>query len=787
MTDRIKRWVLRHLSDRRYVPRQIRHLSRELGVAAEQYEQFRTSVQQLISEGQVVLGSTETIALPPPGPQMIGTFRLARGGFGFVTSETAGHGDLFVPAPNTLDALTGDLVRAAVQPRPQRGRPVDNRYVGRVVEIIQRADRHYVGNLLRRGSRWMVRVDAHRLHDPVIIRDPTARDAREGDKVVIEILNYPQDDTPAEGVITEVLGKQGEPDVETLAVMRAFGLAEQFPDGVVEKARVTARQFDATVAADVREDLTSLHVVTIDPPDARDFDDAISITRLDDSEGAAYELGVHIADVAHFVPAGGVLDEEAATRGNSAYLPRKVIPMLPELLSNGVCSLQEGVDRLCKTAFIRFDADGAVCDQRIARGVIRSAKRLTYREAQALIDGNVREARKHSGSDPKYPRRLIELLQLMNELTHLIRRRRLQSGMIVLDLPTVDLIFDDAGRVVDAEPEDDSFTHTIIEMFMVEANEAVARLFDAMHVPILRRIHPDPPAHDLKQLRAFARVAGYNVPAHPTRLELQQLLDAVRGRPAQHPVHLAVLKTLSRAEYSPLHIGHFALASEHYAHFTSPIRRYPDLVVHRALDAYLDLVAAKPRKKGGKRQLGKALREDARVPDEQRLAEIGTHCSASERNAEAAERELRQYLVLELLNEHLGEDFDGTVTGVTGSGLFVQIDRYLVDGFIPSARLPGSEGRGGDRWRLNATTGALVADRSGKTISIGDRFVVRIAKVDSAGRQLDLVIVPPPAQGAPPAKAKRRQPKGAAESHRQSMKLKKIRKQDQRGRRRHDR
>ena len=783
MTDRIKRRVLRHLSDRRYVPRQIRDLSRELGVDPEHYEPFRASVEQLIDEGEVVLGSTDTIALPPPGQEMIGTFRLARGGFGFVISESGGHGDLFVPAPNTLDALTGVGVRATVQPRPRRGSPGKNRYVGRIVEIIQRADRHYVGNLMRRGSHWTVRVDGHVLHDPVVIRDPTARDAHEGDKVVIEILSYPQDNNSAEGVITEVLGKQGEPDVETLAVIRAFGLSEGFADAVLKQARAASRRFDAKAVADDREDFTAMHVVTIDPPDARDFDDAISITRLNDAQGAVYELGVHIADVSHFVQAGGALDEEAASRGNSAYLPRKVIPMLPELLSNGICSLQEGVDRLCKSAFIRFNAEGEVCDQRVANGVIRSAKRLTYLEAQALIDGDVREARKHAATDAKYPQHLIEHLQLMNELARLIQRRRLRSGMIVLDLPEVDLIFDESGRVVDAGPQDDSFTHKIIEMFMVEANEAVARLFDSLHVPILRRIHADPPAHDMMQLRQFARVAGYNIPAHPTRSELQQLLDGVRGQPAQYPVHLAVLRTLSRAEYTPLLVGHFALASEHYAHFTSPIRRYPDLLVHRALDAYLDLAGTMPRNTAGRRQLGKALREDPRIPDEDRLAEIGSQCSATERNAEAAERELRKYLVLELLSKHQGEDFDGTVTGVTGSGVFVQIDRYLVDGFVPSAELPGSGERRGERWRLNANTGALVADRSGKTIAIGDRFIVRIARVDPAGRQLDLVIIKAPATGAGATGKNRRQPKGAAKAHGQSMKLKKVRKQDKRGRR----
>lgn len=759
MPDRYTRRILDHIADRRYAPSTVQELVEELSIPEDQQDDFVSAIDELLDAKQVVRGTADTIALPPPGSDMVGTFRRHEKGFGFlVPDELTEHGDLFIPPGNVGDAMTGDKVKAKVIHEKRRaGGTGKSPYVGKITEVLSRSDKQYSGTLIQKGKKFGVQIDGRIFNSPVLIRDISAKNAKPGDKVVIDLIEYPDDrGDGAVGVITEVLGEAGEPDVETLAVMRSAGLIEKFPEDVMQQAREAARKLDDDIPAE-REDLTGEMICTIDPPDAKDYDDAISVTQLDGKKKGepAWELGVHIADVAHYITPGSALDLEAYDRANSTYLPRKVIPMLPEVLSNGVCSLMEGVNRFAKSCFITYDNLGNVLEQRFAKTVIRSAKRLTYIEAQALIEDDLKTAIKHCKSEPKYPRPLIQCLKRQDELAKVIRKRRMSNGMIVLGLPSVELVFDDTGRVIDAVPEDNAFTHKIIEMFMVEANEAAARIFAAVEVPMIRRTHPDPDAHNMSDLKAFARVAGYNIPAKPSRMELQELLESVRDKPAQHAVHMAVLKTLSKAEYSPQLVGHFALASEHYTHFTSPIRRYPDFVVHRSIDVMLEYLSpGKGKRKPTAKQLGKKLNADERIPDEDELREIGRHCSAKERNSESAERELRKYLVLELLSTKLGEDFPATVTGVTGQGIYLQVDQFLIDGFISVQDLPGDKS---DRWQLNRNTGALVAQRSGRSITIGDRFAAaRIASVDLARRQLELVIIEERSGKTPPKQGQRK-------------------------------
>ena len=420
--------------------------------------------------------------------------------------------------------------------------------------------------------------------------------------------------------------------------------------------------------------------------------------------------------------------------------------MLPEVLSNGVCSLQEGVRRWAKSVFIRFDNKGKVIGHRLRNTVICSAKRLTYLEAQALIDGNQKEARKNSVTGGEYSPQLIEALKLADQLAKKLLSRRRHDGMIELQLPEVVLEFDDDGHVADAHPEDDAFTHRIIEMFMVKANEAIAMTFAGLDTPIMRRIHPEPNYGDMEELRLFARSVGVSIGEEPNREDLQRLLQATRESDVSRAVHFAVLRTLSRATYSPAEIGHFALASEHYAHFTSPIRRYPDLTLHRVIESYLHHTDNGMSVGGGKnrRNLIDSIRADSRSIDESQLVDLCEHCSSTERNAEQAERSLRTFLVMQFLHEHhLGDEFTGIITGFTGRGVFVSLERFLVEGLAHFEMMHNKSNKS-NRWEEIPGTGRIVAQHSGAVLSVGDRITVQISAIDLAAREMELRITKTP-------------------------------------------
>jgi len=639
----------------------------------------------------------------PRRDDVVGIFRRAAGGYGFVRPLEAAagdrSGDIHISAASALDAATGDTVRV----RLARGRDVRRPGpAGEIVEVVTRRTTRFVGSYFEAAGGGWVRIDGTNFARPVSVGDPGAKGVRENDKVVVEMVRFPSHLRDAEGVIVEVLGAAGEAGVDTLTVIHEFGLPGPFPEGALAESRRQAERFREEVPAG-RRDLTGRVIVTIDPVDARDFDDAISLERIDRGH---WLLGVHIADVSHFVEEGSPLDQEAKARGTSVYLPDRVIPMLPEIVSNNLASLQPDRVRYARTCWIEFSADGIPVHAEEERSAIKSRRRFTYEEVDVFLADPDTPAVEMTGE-------VRSLLGRMRDLARMLRSRRMARGSLELAMPEVKIDLDRDGRVSGAHVVENTESHQIIEEFMLAANEAVAGMLAAAGAGFLRRIHPAPDPRKLRQLTEFVSELGFEVDTLESRFELQRLLDMARGRPEEHAVHYAVLRSLSRAVYGPQENGHYALASDCYCHYTSPIRRYPDLTVHRALD----LLAR-----------GRRAAADG-------LPRLGAECSLLERRAEAAERELVKLKLLLFLSSRTGEEMNAVVTGVESFGLFVQGLEMPAEGLVALASLPD------DSYRFERTSHTLIGRRAGNSFRLGDRVRVTVFRVDLERRTLDFRLV----------------------------------------------
>jgi ribonuclease R len=634
---------------------------------------------------------------------IVGVFRRASGGYGFVRPEGAlpgdRSGDLHISAAASLDAASGDTVRVKVARGGDARRPGP---AGEIVEVVKRRTNRFVGSYYEHSQIGWVKVDGTALTRPVSVGDPGAKGVHEGDKVVVEMVHFPTHLRDGEGVIVDVLGKPGDVGVDTQTVIHEFALPGDFPEAALEDARRQAARFDESVPAG-RRDLTGHTIITIDPVDARDFDDAISLERI---ERGHWLLGVHIADVSHFVRDGSPLDQEARARGTSVYLPDRVIPMIPEIVSNNLASLQPGKVRYAKTCWIEFSADGVPVHSETEASAIKSCRRFAYEEVDVFL------------ADPKthaveMTAEVRALLGRMRDLARILRKRRITRGSLQIEKPEVKIDLDRDGRVSGAHVAENTESHQIIEEFMLAANEAVAEALAAAGAGFLRRIHPTPDMRKLRQLTEFVTELGFEVDSLESRFEIQRLLNMARGRPEEHAVHYAVLRSLTRAAYGPQDEGHYALASDRYCHFTSPIRRYPDLTIHRALEA---LAAGK------------------RPPDDG-LIQLGQDCSDLERRAEAAERELVKLKLLLFLSSRIGEEMDAVVTGVEAFGIFVQGLALPAEGLVPLDSLPS------DTYRYDRASHTLSGRRAGQSYRLGDRVRVAVDRVDLDRRVLTFRLV----------------------------------------------
>lgn len=755
--------VLVFVTSPEYRPMKPRMILKSLRLPEDQYRDLRRAIKHLVSQGRVIYGANHLVLavarngqVRTKGPletdstalegsqvvsgEVVGVYRAAPSmGYGFVEvpraatisspagAEQSGPGDgqatealpkaqlpvkmpdIFIPETRKLNAMDGDTVRVQLRRSMRNGqrgskespRHVSGRLEGEIVEILSRKRREFTGTFQTEGQKSFVWLDGAKLEHPVSIGDVRGLPLENNDKVVVELVKFPDEFQAGEAVILKVLGSMRNPAVDTTAVMIQFSLPEEFPEAVIEDARAQADRFSEDSIPEGRRDLTSVPTLTIDPVDARDFDDAISLSRNDRGN---WELQVHIADVAFFVPAGSVLDQEARLRGNSVYLPDRVIPMLPETISNHLASLQPDRNRLAKTVFMEYSPEGVLLHAEVFNSVIRNAFRFNYEQIDQYL------------ADPEpWKERLsptiFQLVRDMHTLAMQLRGIRKRDGSVELSLPEVKVDLDKLGKVKGAHVVHHTESHQMIEEFMLAANQAVASWLDRLKLPFIRRAHAPPDTLKIRRLNQFIRALGIPANEMQDRFEIQRVIDSVKGKTTEFAVNYAILKSMSKAVYQCEFERHYALNMTHYCHFTSPIRRYPDLVVHRIVDKLV---------KGANAQ------ENTEV-----LEQLGEHCSHTEQNAENAERELVRVKLLHFLEKRVGQMLTGIVWGVKQNGLIVRGIEIPVDGMVPVDRLPQ------DRYRFDRDTHTLEGYRTGNQFRLGDELIVRVERVDLARRHLD--------------------------------------------------
>jgi ribonuclease R len=676
----------------------------ELGKALGRQSGVRMNLNAILREmerdGEIARIRKNRYVLPAEADLVTGTLSVHQSGFAFLPRGKAGEPDLFIAAENTGTAMHGDKVVARItrDERFARGK-VRDRAEARVIRILERAHDTIVGTLQQSKNFYYVVPDDPRIVHNVYVGSPGR--AKRGDKVVVRLEWWESRHVNPEGEIIEVLGASSAPGVDMLSIIRKYHLPTEFPKAVLEEAQ----RIPETVAEQMfegREDLRDKFIVTIDPDDARDFDDAINVEGI---PGGGWRLGVHIADVAAYVKPGSALDREAYKRGNSVYLPDRVIPMLPERLSNGVCSLNPNVNRLTHSVFLEFGKDGQTKSTRFGRTVIRSAKRLTYREAYAIL--------KSPPND-----QLSERLHVTWELASLLRRNRFKQGSLDLDFPEVKVRLDAEGKPIQLERIENDESHQLIEEFMLAANEAVARELKNRLIPTVFRIHENPDPDKLAEYRELILSYGYKVGDLAKRTELQRLLASLAGKPEEQALKIGLLKSLKRARYAPQPLGHYGLAKNNYTHFTSPIRRYADLVVHRGL-------AERDQTRRARSDMGS-------------IAATAEHISETERVAAEAEIDGVKMKKLEFFQGQLDardpQVFRATVLEVKNFGLVVELPDVLITGLVHVSSLSD------DFYAFDPAQRRLIGRQSRRRFSVGDELRVFVARVDVFKRQVDFAI-----------------------------------------------
>jgi ribonuclease R len=698
--------ILRLFSEKATRPLTLPEVEAFLSVSEEEKPQLQPLLDELVRSGQLVALRGQRYGIPQRMNLITGTLQAHPNGYAFLAPDKPGEraADVFIGRNDLADAMHGDKVVVRLERTTRMGRPE-----GRVVRVLERRVSKIVGEYQEgSGFGYVVPEEGRHLHHIYIPKGRHKR-ALAGQIVVAEIRQYPSGNRDPEGEIVRILGNRNDPDVEQEVIIERYGLSSRFPNEVLTEAKLAPQQVDPADLA-LRVDLRGLKTVTIDGENAKDFDDAISISRGSDGR---YRLWVSIADVAHYVQPNTALDREAKARGTSVYFTDRVIPMLPEELSNGLCSLNPHVERLTMTAEVEFDSEGKVLNSQFYDSVIVSKERLTYTAVKKMLVDRDEDLL------GRY-RYLEEDLRLMEELALKLKSRREERGSLDFDLPQPDILLDLEGNIESIARAERNIAHRMIEEFMLAANEAVANFLTKEGVPTLYRCHDEPDPAKLEDLRYFLHNLNLKLDHKVTPKSLQRLLRQVQGKPLEKLVNEVTLRTMKHAFYTPRNVGHFGLASENYLHFTSPIRRYPDLVVHRILKSVLE--------RGG-------MSERQRDTLKNGLGDIAAGSSEREKNAERAEREALALKKVQFMQKFVGEEFDGYISGVTSFGFFVELRELYIDGLVHVSSL------GDDYYEYREREHELRGVGAGRSFRLADKVRVKVARVDVEKRHIDFALV----------------------------------------------
>jgi ribonuclease R len=700
--DEKKQMLEEFFSSKEYKPMRFKDIVGILQVPRGAKNDLKELLDQLISHGKIIQDAGGRYRVPGDDVK-VGVFSGTQRGFGFVTVESEEQ-DIFIPGEATKGALHGDKVMIMIK-EEQTGR----RKEGAVVNIIERGKNEIVGTFEKSKNFGFVVPDNQKFAKDIFIPKEFTKGAVTGHKVVVAITNYGDVTQSPEGKVKEILGHINDPGVDIMSVVRAYDLPVEFPEEVMRFLNKVPDEIDPEEITN-RLDIRDLQTVTIDGEDAKDLDDAITLTK----EGDIYHLGVHIADVTHYVKEGAALDKEALKRGTSVYLVDRVIPMLPHKLSNGICSLNPDVDRLALSCFMDIDAKGNVTGHKIAETVMKSNRRMTYTNVAKIIEGTDDEVMKEYEE-------LVPMFRLMQELAEILRGRRHKRGSINFDFPESKIIVDKKGKPIEIKPYERNKATKIIEEFMLIANETVAEDYFWQEIPFVYRTHDNPDEEKIRKLAIFINNFGYSIKIgneeiHPK--EIQKLLNKVEDTPEEALISRLALRSMKQAKYTVANTGHFGLSAKYYCHFTSPIRRYPDLQIHRII----------------KENLAGKLGEKRQQHYEKILFEVANHSSKTERRADEAEREVEKLKKVEYMMAHIGETFEGVISGITTWGMYVELPN-TIEGMIRVSEMKD------DYYFYDDERYQMIGEHTKKIYNLGQTVTVEVVNADKLQRTIDFALV----------------------------------------------